>query len=110
MKRTPVQIIRPTNDSNVTVSPSPTTKSASSSLQQSSTNGVDTDEDGYIDGKKINFRNEIFLGECSDLEQFSTSDELYIKQKSTGKIAKRHIDDDGAYRYYDTQTGKYVLG
>ena len=97
------------NDSNVTVSPSPTTKSSSSS-QQSNTNSVDTDEDGYIDGKKINYRNEKFLGEDSDLEQFSTSDDLYIKQKSTGKIAKRHLDDDGAYRYYDTQTGKCVLG
>ena len=78
--------------------------------QQNTKDSVDTDSDGYIDGKEITFRNKNFLGEDSDLEQFSTSEDMYIKQKSTGKIAKRHLDDDGVYRYYDMQTGEFVLG
>ena len=77
---------------------------------QKTTPAVDDDTDGYIDGKKITYRNKNFLGPDSGLEEFSTNEQKYIKQKSTGRIAKRHLDDDGAYRYYDMQTGEYVLG
>lgn len=77
---------------------------------QKTTPAVDDDTDGYIDGKKITYRNKNFLGPDSGLEEFSTNEQKYIKQKSTGRIAKRHLDDDGAYRYYDIQTGEYVLG
>ena len=28
-------------------------------------------------------------------------EDMYIKQKSTGRLAKRHLDDDGVYRFYD---------
>ncbi|RAP44286.1 MAG: hypothetical protein BZ136_08995 [Methanosphaera sp. rholeuAM74] len=65
------------------------------------------DTDGYIEGDKITFRN-VFMGYESGLEQFSTDKNLYIKQKSTGRIAKRHLDD-GVYRFYDMYTGECVL-
>ena len=66
------------------------------------------DTDGYIEGDKITFRC-VFMGYESGLEQFSTYRNLYIKQKSTGRIAKRHLDD-GVYGFYDMYTGEFVLG
>ena len=87
-----------------------TTTTNSTNTQQSTTSSVDTDEDGYIDGNKITYRNKNYLGADSGLEEFSTNEQKYIKQKSTGRIAKRHLDGDGAYRYYDMQTGECVLG
>ena len=77
---------------------------------QKTTPQYEDDTDGYIEGEKITYRNPNYLGEDSGLEEFSTSTTKYIKQKSTGKIAKRHLDDDGVYRYYDMLTGECVLG
>lgn len=79
-----------------------------SSNSKSSNNNPETDDE-YIEGKKITYRNKNYMGEDSGLEEFSTNEAKYIKQKSTGKIAKRHLDDDGVYRYYDMQTGQCVL-
>ena len=72
--------------------------------------GYDSDTDGYIEGKKITYRNPYYMGTDSGLEQFGTDTDLYIKQKSTGRIAKRILDDDGVYRFYDMATGECVLG
>lgn len=79
------------------------------STSSKSTNNNPESDDEYIEGKKITYRNKNYMGEDSGLEEFSTNEDKYIKQKSTGKIAKRHLDDDGVYRYYDMQTGQQVL-
>lgn len=84
-----------------------TEKSATASQTSQS---IDTDDDGYIDGNQITYRNKNYLGEDSGLEQFMTNKDVYLKQKSTGRIAKRHLDSDGAYRFYDMQSGEYVFG
>ncbi|AWX31998.1 hypothetical protein [Methanosphaera sp. BMS] len=71
-----------------------TEKTATAQTSQTS-QSKDTDEDGYIDGNQITYINKNFLGADSGLEQFMTHKDVYLKQKSTRKIAKRHLDSDG---------------
>ena len=92
---------------NITNNNTTTEKSATTAQKSQSR---DTDEDGYIDGNQITYRNKNYLGEDSGLEQFMTHKDVYLKQKSSGRIAKRHLDNDGVYRYYDMETGECVLG
>lgn len=98
------------NESNNTNDSSNTSASNSGAGSTYSHNLIDDDTDGYMDGHEITFRNKNFLGEDSGIEQFSTDEKLYIKNKKTGDIAERKLDSDGAYRYYDIKTGKCVLG
>ena len=66
------------------------------------------DTDGYFEGDKILYRNEYYMGKDSGLETFSTQYNLYLKEQSTGRIAKRYLVG-GEYRYYDMYTGQYVF-
>jgi len=66
------------------------------------------DSDGYYEGDRITYRNKNFFGAESGLEQFSTNYNIYLKQKSSGRVAKRYLID-GVYDYYDMYTGKAVF-
>ena len=78
------------NNTNNTKSTSKTTSKDTSS--KSSSFSSDT-----INGEKIT---GIYPSYDEDYERIATATNKYYRNKKTGVIYKRHLDDDGVYRYY----------
>lgn len=74
---------------NSTIKTKSTTKSKSSTSKSSSSSNS-------VEGNTIESRWDVGENE----ERINTKTDIYYRDKKTGQTVKRHLDSDGAYRYY----------
>ena len=93
--------LTPSNETNTTVNTTDnaTQKSSSkkSGTKKTSKKSGSSSKD-TINGEKVVERHN-FAGD-PNVEYIGTKNNIYLKDKTTGKTYKRHLDDDGVYRYY----------
>ena len=74
-----------------------TTKSTSKTTSKDTSSKSSSFSSDTINGEKIT---GIYPSYDEDYERIATATNKYYRNKKTGVIYKRHLDDDGVYRYY----------